>query len=214
MKYTGERPDLTHDFVASRIRYKSILPFCFDKNVLDFGCGIGHGSYLLSHFSKKVVGYDKDDACIAEAGKLFSKDNLEFTSKLDVDPETEVFASVECIEHLEKDELVEVLSKYSKTVPSFISTTPNGNMFHYRPKTLDERRGFHTWHYTYKELVELFSQFYQFVDVSGIVFDDSLVKTYSRGGWTKGEYTSYRVFASNAFSNWSGKWLEPSPLKK
>jgi SAM-dependent methyltransferase len=197
MEYTGERPTVEYGLVSSRMRYKLLVPHILDKKILDFGCGVGHGSYLLSQYAKSVVGFDRNKESITEAQKRFVRPNLRFVSegtwqhKL-ANSGLDIIASVECVEHLEKPHLITLLRFCSDLVPSFVCTTPNGNLFSYQPKTRAERRGFHTWHYTYGELVKLFGQFYSYVDVAGHAFDPVLQK-----------YTGFTVFATNALANWN-----------
>ena len=196
MEYTGERPTVEYGLVSSRMRYKLLVPHILNKKILDFGCGVGHGSYLLSQYAKSVVGFDRCEESIAEARGRFVRPNLRFVSEGTwqqnlANSGLEVVASVECIEHLEKPHLETLLVICAKLVPSFVCTTPNGNLFSYQPKTLAERRGFHTWHYTYDELVALFGQHYSYVDVAGHAFDPALQK-----------YTGFTVLATNLFAGW------------
>lgn len=51
-------------------------------NVLDFGCGYGWGSYLLSCHNHRVTGYDPDRQRINFACQMFQKDNLSFQSDI------------------------------------------------------------------------------------------------------------------------------------
>jgi 2-polyprenyl-3-methyl-5-hydroxy-6-metoxy-1,4-benzoquinol methylase len=109
MNFTGERPTLQEGILASRMRYKSILPFCLDKNIYDFGCGIGQGTFFLSKFSRTIMGYDPSKEAIAEAVQTFpgitfvSEFNLEDLKHIDRMTLLEVF------EHIEKPEAEELL---------------------------------------------------------------------------------------------------------
>jgi SAM-dependent methyltransferase len=198
MKFTGERPTLEHEFISSRMRYKIVIPYCHNKKVLDFGCGVGHGTYLLSVFTSDILGYDCDKHCIEEAQANFKDSNIDFTNAWS--PKTlksrDLVISIECIEHLEKEDLVSCISLCSKHVPTFLCTTPNGDIFPYHPKNLSERRGFHVWHYTYDELNALFSRFYKFVDISGHAFDPKIQR-----------FTGYTVFATNSLKKWNNEFL-------
>jgi hypothetical protein len=71
---------------------------------------------------------------------------------------------------MEKDDVKELLYKMkNKNIAGYFST-PNGDIFPYHPKTIPERRGFHTWHYTYEELKILFSIFDNY-DIFGLEWD-------------------------------------------
>ncbi len=192
MEFTGERPTLEHEIGSSRIRYAAILPHCYNLNVLDFGCGIGHGSNLLARYATDVVGYDSHAGSIVEATEHFAGDNLHFVAHWEpalLLQDRDIVASVECIEHLERDDLVQFLRECSSRVPKITCTTPNGDLFPYHPMTKEARRGFHVWHYTYEELYELFSRFYKFVEVSGHAFDPALDR-----------YTGHTIFATNRYA--------------
>lgn len=198
MKFTGERPTLNNEIVTSRMRYKLVIPHCNNKKVLDFGCGIGHGTYLLSSFAKDIIGYDCENEAIKAARNYFVSPNIKFTNEWGESAlkDRDLVVSIECIEHLEKEDLVDCLSFCSKIVPTFLCTTPNGDLFYYKPKNLSERRGFHIWHYSYNELLELFTHFYKYVDVAGHAFDPNL-----------GRFTGYTVYATNLLNQWDDKLL-------
>jgi hypothetical protein len=66
----------------------------------------------------------------------------------------------------------------------------------YQPKTIQERRGFHVWHYTIDELKELFKKYYSFVEVYGHLFDPRINK-----------YTSYVIYGNNKIE-WDDRWLK------
>ena len=184
MQYTGERPFNGEGLFSSRIRYRTLVPFCVGARVLDFGCGIGYGSYYLGEFAAAVIGYDASEEAVRIATETMSRPNVGYTSTLGDVGHIDVVASVECIEHLERDDLRAVLSTLNDK--TWACTTPNGDMFPYHPATLAERRGFHVWHYTYEELLELFGAFFKFVEVTGCAFDPKLL-----------QFTGYSVLASN-----------------
>lgn len=201
MEFTGERPFDQSELTSSRMRYKTILPFCAGKNVLDFGCGIGYGSYLLSKFAKNVVGFDIDKEAVEIATKKFAgKGNPVFRNTLhqsEMEPHRQdrrdIVAAVESIEHLEKEDLVQQLKVFKNFAPELVATTPNGDLFPYHPGTKADRIGFHTWHYTYDELVLLFLDFYAFVEVMPSIYDPYM-----------NEFTGYLIYASNLA--WDNSW--------
>lgn len=197
MNFTGERPTLDNEIESSRVRYKSVLPFCFNRHVVDFGCGIGVGSFFLSHFAKFVIGYDVSREAIAEALKITGRSNLIFTDNFDVlldEHFTErIFCLVECLEHLENCQVHDLLTKIKNY--DIVCTTPNGDYFKYHPQTIQERRGYHVWHYTKNELEALFKQYYSFVEVYAHIYDPQI-----------SQYTSYMIFATNNIT-WNNMWL-------
>jgi len=188
MNFTGERPTQESGIEASQMRYKSVVPFCISKNVLDFGCGIGHGSYYLAEYAKSVRGYDHCKEAINEAKQSYKKENLTFVDFLNKEgrKKFDIIVSVECIEHIEKTEIETTIEMFKSLAKELVITTPNGNFYHYHPQTKEERIGYHAWHYEYEELKQLFSKHYKFVEIYGSVKDPTILPL-----------LGYVVFASN-----------------
>ena len=184
-----ERPDLSGgDFTNSRRLYHGAIPFVMGKSVLDFGCGLGHGSYFLHPYTLKITGFDIDPDVVKQANDLFQSPTLTYTSDLESIKSVDTVISVEAIEHLEKEDLVEKIKYFSTVAPSIYCTTPNGNFMPYRPKTKAERRGFHIWHYTEEELRAIFCQFYSCVHIYGVLRDDNPQVN---------QFVGYSLFATN-----------------
>jgi len=198
MDFTGERPSLEHEVEGSRLRYKSIIPYVRNKNVFDYGCGIGLGSYMLSHFALNVTGFDVSPEAIEEAAKNFKSPDLSFITMLTPESlrDIDILVMVEVLEHMEKDNLHTLLRLISSNVPEIACTTPDGITMPYQPMTLSERRGYHVWHYNIQELKSIFSQYYSFVEVYGHLYDPRI-----------GRYTSYVIYASNN-TKWDDNWIK------
>lgn len=198
MDFTGERPSLDQEVEGSRLRYKSILPYVFNKKVIDYGCGVGLGSHMLSFFAEKVLGFDLCKEAIKEASDVFKSENLKFVNV--ILPEYpygyDIVAMVEVLEHLEKEELSKLLEDLSQRIPEIACTTPDGITMPYQPKSIQERRGYHIWHYTISELEDLFKKYYTFVEIYGHLFDPRIQK-----------YTSYVIYGSNKVK-WDTPWIK------
>lgn len=90
-------------------RYAAVRRFCYGK-VLDFACGCGYGSYLLSQNPdvEQVFGLDIDAESISWAKKEFKNNKTQFfnakaeTFKKKVD----TLVCLETIEHLQHPKLV------------------------------------------------------------------------------------------------------------
>jgi SAM-dependent methyltransferase len=90
--------------------------------ILDYGCGTGRASFFLSRIFGKVIGYDPNKHCIAEAHKENIKadvqqTNLHFTSEIREIPVCDLAVSVNVIEHLNEADaqiMVNVLSIKNK----------------------------------------------------------------------------------------------------
>lgn len=199
MDFTGERPSLDQEVEGSRRRYKSIIPFVQGKRVLDYGCGIGLGSHMLSFFAEEVLGFDKNKEAVKEAVNNFKKSNLSFYNdifRMLSDIDIDIVAMVEVIEHIEKEDIPRVLEMFAKNIPELACTTPEGITMPYQPITIQERRGYHVWHYTISELEDLFKKYYKFTEIYGHLFDPRI-----------GKYTSYVVYASNKMV-WAEEWIK------
>ena len=190
----SERPDLTGgDFMNSRRLYHGAASYMIGRSVLDFGCGLGHGTYFLHPYTAKIVGYDIDSAVVEEANEMFGSHGLSFVSDLSSVKGIDMIVAVESIEHLEPDDLKEKLKLFSTMSPSIYSTTPNGDIFHYQPRRPEERIGFHTWHYTEDQLRELFGLYYSYVWVHGVLFDPRIKR-----------HVGYAVYATNVIESPKG----------
>ena len=104
------------------VRYEWATPYCAGKSVLDYGCGVGYGSYVVSAVASSVRGFDISAEALKWAEYYArSRDNLVFANQL---PD-EVFDCVtcfECIEHVPNpDEVLDWLAGHLREY-LFIST--------------------------------------------------------------------------------------------
>jgi 2-polyprenyl-3-methyl-5-hydroxy-6-metoxy-1,4-benzoquinol methylase len=179
MNFTGERPTIGHEIESSQWRYKSILPFCKDKSILEIGCGIGHGTYLLAQHTKRFVrGYDPCQEAIDEAKSTFGQSNLGFTNGdylKEYIKDCDIVVMVESIEHFLHDEAISLIDSIRTRGKELVITTPNGDVFPYHPKSQEEFRGFHKWHYKYEELKQVLSIF-PLTEIYGSVYDTKIDK--------------------------------------
>lgn len=58
--------------------YDKVKQFAGDKNILDYGCGYGWGTYLLSRQCAHITGYDPAEDRIRFAHHVFSRKNIMF----------------------------------------------------------------------------------------------------------------------------------------
>lgn len=179
----AERPDLSGgDFMNSRRLYQGAASFVIGKSVLDFGCGLGHGTYFLHPYTAKIVGYDLHQESVDKATELFGSRTLTFTSELFSVENADIVVSIEAIEHLEKEDLVKKIEHFASIAPSIYASTPNGNFFPYRPQTKAER-GYHE-----DELRDLFGRYYSHVWLHGVLRDPN-----SRVN----QFVGYALYATN-----------------
>ena len=169
----------------SKWRYEAILHHCINKNVFDFGCGSGHGSRMLSVVAKSVQAWEKHSEVYRP------REGVTFT---DNPTNVGIVTAVEVIEHIEKEDLRILLKKWSESYSETVVTTPNGDLFPYHPKDKSERRGYHVWHYTRKELYDLFEEFYGNVKVHDVIWDG-----------VREKFTAYKVYGASYCGNIPGR---------
>jgi ubiquinone/menaquinone biosynthesis C-methylase UbiE len=112
-------------------RYAIAAQVVKDKVVLDFACGEGYGSNLLSALAQSVIGIDKDRSTIDAARDKYRKSNLKFFEgdvghiPLD-DGSIDVVVSFETLEHTMKQELMlQEIRRVLKRDGILIISTPN-----------------------------------------------------------------------------------------
>jgi hypothetical protein len=113
-------------------RYGMIRQWCFG-NVVDFACGCGYGSWMISHNPdvNKVYGFDIDTESIDWANNHFTEKNVEFIAidakKIDVflEPKKidsiDVLVSLETIEHIDDKYTVPIVADKCKAKNVIVS---------------------------------------------------------------------------------------------
>lgn len=176
------------DIINSIKRYECAAMMCKGKRVLDFSCGYGYGTNVFHKAGIDVVGVERDAPVIEEAKKKFPQCKFMVAEAFAIDlTQFDIIVSMEVIEHLEFDDRDAILKLFSSKVKEIIMSTPNGDMFPYRPKEKKDRIGFHVCHYAYLELDDIFRKFYSNVAIFGQAFDPRI-----------GKYTGHLVYAANA----------------
>ncbi len=163
MKFTdiynfGERP-----FTKAKI-FKPLLvrmsePYKFTRKnfegnlVLDFGCGEGYGSAILSERFPRVIAVDKDIVVFTTSeGEFHNSSTIKLCSNEDLPFKDRTFDIICCfqtLEHIEKYEmLLEEFKRVLKKSGVLLISTPNKakivsglNPYHYREFTPDELHG-------------------------------------------------------------------------
>ncbi|KKL88322.1 hypothetical protein LCGC14_1925850, partial [marine sediment metagenome] len=64
--------------LKSRKEYHYAGEFGKDKTIMDYGCGPGYGSEILSRYAKKVVGVDIRTKAINYSRRTYQQSNLSF----------------------------------------------------------------------------------------------------------------------------------------
>lgn len=157
-------------------RYAFVQPYCLDRRVLDAGCGTGYGtSYLAIHGTGNIVGLDISDEALAEANRLYRRDNLRFV-KGDVERLTEipdlggsfdVVVNLENLEHLTNPTRFLAGAKQVLTGEgTLVVSTPNGQITE-RDKHGNIRNPFHVREFTEDEFRQLLGQVFGWIELFG-----------------------------------------------
>lgn len=157
--HTAERscPEFPNQFFEKHNEvYRFLCQFVVEKEILDVGCGTGHGSVVLAELAKRVEAVDYSPQAIRYAKRHYSRDNLSFRvmngQKLEfTDDSFDVVLSSEVFEHLHDQEghLREV-RRVLRADGLCIIGTPN-------PEISEGRNEFHTKENTFSELRDLLS---------------------------------------------------------
>lgn len=165
-------------------RYSFVSTFVKNKIVLDLGCGIGSGSYLISHDAQILIGIDLSKDVLAHGRQKFREKNLHFicadATYLPLQScNFEVVLSFEIIEHL-KDSTKFLLEckRVLKNKNFFIISTPNKLVT--SPYWKRPLNPVHVKEFTPRQIHNLLSKFF--------------VVNYFRGQLVKPKYTLYKSY--------------------
>ena len=132
-------------FQAHIMRYAAVRRFIYG-DVIDFACGCGYGTHLLSMSPEvtSMLGVDKDKESVEWAKKEFTTDNCSYLcddiTSLKVKCDTLV--SLETIEHFKNDEVYHKVVKncaFDQLIISYPNKKSSGfNKFHKRDINLQE----------------------------------------------------------------------------
>lgn len=114
-------------------RYRMVMGAAANANVLDFGCGTGYGSSLLSRVAREVTGLDISNEAISWATKTHRSSNLSFIESNDLggglpSNSFDIVTCFEMIEHVDHDmqrAAVKSISNLLKTDGALYISTPD-----------------------------------------------------------------------------------------
>ncbi len=145
---TGIRPDhISRYLLATNYIEKS-------HKVLDFGCGVGYGAYILSPYAETIYAIDKEYEAIEYALEHYRSRNIVYRvgNSIDVEEFYDVVTAFEVIEHVDEPfEVLKEIQKAIKPLGTILISTPDADTQHYSP----EKFPFHKRHFTQKEFTEL-----------------------------------------------------------
>ncbi|WP_447951040.1 class I SAM-dependent methyltransferase [Chryseobacterium koreense] len=136
MEITGERHVLTGDFSNLAEYYNHLMhlatyqyaeKFIAGKKVLNFGCGSGYGSSLLSKAAQSVIGADISREAVDFANEKYAAKNLSFRTINEIGGEKfDAITSFQVIEHVSNyQEYVKTLKKLLKPDRILLISTPD-----------------------------------------------------------------------------------------
>ena len=185
MKDTGERHILSESFNNKSELYLHLMHiatyeyaknFIKNKKVLDFGCGSGYGTHMLSENAESVIGVDISKEAIDYAKKEFSSSNLNFMTIPELGHKKfDVITSFQVIEHVPNDcEYTLNLRNLLNPGGILIISTPDKKhrLFKYIQQPWNV---FHLKEYTPKSLEKLLLKYFKKVEILKIGSDSDLV---------------------------------------
>ncbi|MCM8819280.1 MAG: class I SAM-dependent methyltransferase [Candidatus Omnitrophica bacterium] len=151
-------------------RYYFAKEFVKDKFILDAGCNIGDGTFILASTAKKVIAFDIDRTAINYANKYFKTENIDYFVKdvlnLDFKNKTfDVVVSLEVVEHLlEQDRYLYQLHRVLKDDGLMIISTPNKKIIKIEGSSSNPT---HIKELDYPEFKKLLKKYFKKIDFYG-----------------------------------------------
>lgn len=162
----GERLDLksyeywTYEHIH---RYYIASLYVKEKTVIDIASGEGYGTYLLSKYSKKAIGFDINKKTVDYANMKYKRDNLSYKigsiTKIPIaDKSVDIVVSFETIEHInEHDNALKEIRRILKENGILIMSSPEKINYNYE---LKEKNKFHIKELTFNEYKKLISKYF------------------------------------------------------
>ena len=151
-------------------RYQLALALCHGKHVLDFGCGTGYGSALLSDVAASVTGVDIDRLANQWARNTHRSDNLKFDLRDDfaeglAGGTFDVITCFEMIEHVAEPEQIRAIKSFARLLKPegvLLISTPNPevtaqygvNPYHLREMTRSQFSDLLNTHFAVTEITD------------------------------------------------------------
>lgn len=185
MKDTGERHIINQQFSNKSELYLHLMHIATyeyakklvkGKKVLDYGCGSGYGSHMLSESAASVTGVDISQEAVDFANNEYKAPNLDFKTIAELGNEKfDVITSFQVIEHVPDDK------KYASAIGQLLNqggivliSTPDKKhrLFNYIQQPWNI---FHLKEYTPQSLERLLKKYFTEVEILKIGSDSDLI---------------------------------------
>lgn len=116
--------------------------------VIDAGCGVGYGAYIMATAGMGVFAFDEDEGAIQDARKYFAHERITHETRDNGSP-ANLLVAFELIEHM--DDPGSFLSEMADRCAEIICSVPNEDVVPFGPRSHPDHRR----HYTPAQLREL-----------------------------------------------------------
>ncbi len=162
--------------------YNFAIKYVKNKNVLDYGCGTGYGTFNLAEQATSVIGIDISSEAINYAKLNYSSNNINFITNSNFEKKNfkekfDVVTSFQVIEHVKnEDHYLKSIYNLLKPGGIFLLTTPNkkNRLFPYIQKPWNI---YHLKEYNETGLKRILQKHYQKVEILNISANANFVKT-------------------------------------
>lgn len=129
-------------------RYVWARNYTRNRTVVDYGCGIGYGSWIMAMDAASVIGIDQDQLAIQYASKRYTSTGADFLCAdiMLCNQDSAVAVAFEVLEHLEQPQ--EFLQKLDAT--TLLASVPNEHVFPYNKLLIGHHR-----HYTPEQFEQM-----------------------------------------------------------
>jgi SAM-dependent methyltransferase len=175
MERTDERHILNPDFhnegeyynhLMHIATYRHVLKYVKGKRVLDYGCGTGYGSLMLSKAAANIIAVDLSKEAIDFAKQNYIADNLTFKTIPELtNAKFDVITSFQVVEHVPSDkDYIEKLKSLLKHGGFLLLSTPDKSirLFNYIQKPWN---AFHLKEYSSDSFGNLLHNYFTKVEV-------------------------------------------------
>ena len=143
-------------------RYLFAIKYVKNRSVLDCGCGLGWGSYLISSNTKSVLAIDVNNNALDFSREHWKEDNLQFKkqSVLKLDELDEKYGAIlgyELIEHLTLDDGARFLNQSYKSLDKngVLILSSSFPLRQEKARLSEQRNKYHLHVYTKQEISDL-----------------------------------------------------------